>query len=76
MAVHEIDINIVTVAFHIILFNKVTAKQQKSSGSVKQYGLNLKIWLFDGKQVVLHSATTPSRPFPPSSFPNVHHLCV
>ena len=61
VVVHEIDINIVTVAFHLILFNKITAKQQKSSGSLKHFGLNLKIRLFEGKQVVLHlHATIPS----------------
>ena len=47
MVVHEIDINIVNVAFRVILFKKITAKQQKSSGSMKHYGLNLKIWLFE-----------------------------
>ena len=54
MVVHEIDINIVNMAFYLILFKKITAKQQKSSGSLKQYGLNLRIRLFEGKEVVLH----------------------
>ena len=61
MVVHEIDINIVNVTFYLILFNNITAKQQKSSGSLKQYGLNLKIRLSEGKQVVLYlHATIPS----------------
>ena len=54
MVVHEIDINIVNVTFYLILFNNITAKQQKSSGSLKQYGLNMKTRLFEGKHVVRH----------------------